>query len=286
MSERAADYYIVFNVIVPENLGFLGPFLVGTSRVVRLPPGLARHVPGGVLRISGSAVEETIDAVRLVEKLRRLREAPNREKRVALVYGVDTFGWDFVAVADQLDVPASVLHILAWLRENGYSVRTPWDEVLHRVVELDREAWELLELGDFRRAVEIFRDAMNVLLGLSDQFYREYLSKAYHVGQYVRIPPLHTGLNRFVERMSGRAHEVELLLLDKVTLDEYLEWYHSLPEPTRLYVERGILGYLRYLVERADHGELPPDKRHLEFLRVRMEALMDRDLVPEPVGSR
>ncbi|WP_456454658.1 cobaltochelatase subunit CobN [Methanopyrus sp.] len=276
MSERAADHYMVFNVIVPENLGFLGPFLVGTSRVVRLPPGLARHVPGGVLRISGSAVEETIDAVvRLVEKLRRLREAPNREKRVALVYGVDTFGRDFVAVADQLDVPASVLHILAWLRENGYSVRTPWDEVLHRVVELDREAWELLELGDFRRAVEIFRDAMNVLLGLSDQFYREYLSKAYHVGPYVRTPPLHTGLNRFVERMSGRAHEVELLLLDKVTLDEYLEWYHSLPEPTRLYVERGILGYLRYLVERADHGELLPDKRYLEFLRVRMKALMD-----------
>ncbi|AAM02618.1 cobaltochelatase subunit CobN [Methanopyrus kandleri] len=276
MSERAADHYMVFNVIAPENLGFLGLFLVGTSRVVRLPPGLARHVPGGVLVVRGKPIEETIDAVvRLVEKLRRLREAPNREKRVALVYGVDTSGRDFVAVADQLDVPASVLHLLAWLREDGYSVHTPWDEVLRRVIELDREAWELLERGNFRQAIEIFREALNVLLELSDRFWREYLFRAYHVGPYVRTPPLKTGLNRFVERAGGRAHEVELLLLDKVTLDEYLEWYRSLPEPTRLYVERGILGYLRYLVERANPEELPPDKRYLEFLRVRMEALMD-----------
>ncbi|WP_456481538.1 cobaltochelatase subunit CobN [Methanopyrus sp.] len=223
MSERAVDHYMVFNVVVPENLGFLGPFLVGTSRVVRLPPELARHVPGGVLRISGGPVEETIDAVvRLVEKLRRLRETPNREKRIALVYGVDTYGRDFVAVADQLDVPASVLHILAWLRAEGHSVRTPWDGELDRVVELDRKAWEFLGRGDLQRAVETFREALDALLELSGRFWREYLSRTYHVGPYVRLPPLRTGLNRFVERADGRAHEVELLLLDKVTLREYL----------------------------------------------------------------
>ncbi|WP_456483319.1 cobaltochelatase subunit CobN [Methanopyrus kandleri] len=279
MNEKRADHYLVFNVIVPENLGFLGLFLVGTSRVVKLPPELARHVPGGVLVVRGKPIEETIDAVvRLVEKLRRLREAPNRERRVALVYGVDTFGRDFVAVADQLDVPASILHVLAWLEAEGYSVETPWDEVLRRVIELDREALGLLERGvsghgNLRLAVEAFREVLNVLLGLSDRFWREYLSRAYHLGPYVRTPPLRTGLNRFVERVGGRAHEVELLLLDKVTLDEYLEWYRSLPEPTRLYIERGILGYLTYLVRRASPEDLPPDERYLRFLRARMKEL-------------
>ncbi|WP_457615234.1 cobaltochelatase subunit CobN [Methanopyrus sp.] len=276
MSERAADHYMVFNVTVPENLGFLGPFLVGTSRVVELPPELARHVPGDKLRISGEPVVETIDAVvRLVEKLRRLRETPNSEKRIALVFGVDSFGRDFVAVADQLDVPASILHVLAWLEAEGYSVRTPWDEELRRIVELDRRAWELLERGELRRAVEVFRDVLDPLLGLSDRFWREYLSRCYHLGPYVRTPPLRTGLNGFVERVGGRACEVELSLLDKVTLEEYLEWYRTLPEPTRLYVERGILGYLRYLVERANPAELPSDRRYLEFLRARVEALRD-----------
>ncbi|MEO2241357.1 MAG: cobaltochelatase subunit CobN, partial [Euryarchaeota archaeon] len=279
MNERRADHYLVFNVIVPENVGFLGLYLVGTSRVVKLPPELARHVPGGVLLISGKPVEETIDVVvRLIEKLRRLREAPNSEKRIALVYGVDTYGRDFVAVADQLDVPASILHILAWLKAEGYAVETPWDEEFQRVVELDRRAWELLrrgttEHGDLRQAVETFREALNTLLGLSDRFWREYLSRAYHLGPYVRVPPLRTGLNRFVGRVGGRSHEVELLLLDKVTLKEYLEWYRTLPEATRLYVERGILGYLTYLVKRANPEDLPPDERYLRFLRARMKEL-------------
>ncbi|WP_456481805.1 cobaltochelatase subunit CobN [Methanopyrus sp.] len=263
------DWSALYHIVVPENLGTIEGIPISVREWRKDGPDtlldrvwcVDTPVPE-MIRIAADRIRAWID----------LRNVPNREKRVVILYWAAEPGKEGVGTASSLDVPASIVNFLAWLMKAGYRVEIPAElreklvefadeipaearglsieDMLLRIAELEERAEELARKGEWKKALNLYYEASYRLIRpLADALGRLMVEEGSNIGAYI-LRRVNVEGHRLVLRLLAYEHgrfverEQEIRYLYLLPLDEYLQWYRSLPEEARLCVERGLFGYL------------------------------------------
>ncbi|MEO2241140.1 MAG: cobaltochelatase subunit CobN, partial [Euryarchaeota archaeon] len=279
------DWSALYHVVIPENLGMIEGIPISVREWRRDGPG---PLLGRVWRMDTPIPPMIRLLADRVAAWVRLRLKPNAEKRVVILYWAAEPGKEGVGIASSLDVPASIVNFLAWLLARGYRVEIPREfveylrrfadevprdsplypalssgspegalrsvrETLLEINRLETEAERLARRGEWKRALELYLRAYRLIRPLADALGRLMVEEGSNIGAYILRRLQCSGGRLYLELLayeSGRfvrkRWEVRYVYL--LPLDEYERWYRSLPEETRLCVEKGVFGYLETLL--------------------------------------
>ncbi len=218
-SEYFADVYgsppptFVQQVVVPESKGYL----------VTVPT----RFPSGVPYTRNVEIVKELEAA-----WRRLSEKPPADVVVLLEYNNWPPGRESIS-GEGLDVPASLVVMLADLKAHGYLVSFPpwwpsrdeWIKDLDEVSELESKAIEYYRHGDLKDALEALNRVYEIAEELAPKLAKEIALHASNVGWWL------------AKDLSGEAGIL-------VPVRDFERWFNSLPEPDRMYVEYGLPGFL------------------------------------------
>ncbi|WP_457619948.1 cobaltochelatase subunit CobN [Methanopyrus sp.] len=262
------DWSALYHIVIPENLGAIEGIPISVREWRKDGPETLLDrvwctdtpVPE-MIRIAADRIAAWVE----------LREIPNREKRVVILYWAAEPGKEGVGTASSLDVPASIVNFLAWLMKEGYRVEIPEElrekllefadeipaearglsieDMLLRIAELEERAEELAQRGEWKEALDMYYRAYRLIRPIADALGRLMVEEGSNIGAYI-LRRVNVEGRRLVLRLLAYEHgrfverEQEIRYLYLLPLDEYLKWYRSLPKETRLCVEKGIFGYL------------------------------------------
>ncbi|WP_457614321.1 cobaltochelatase subunit CobN [Methanopyrus sp.] len=266
------DWSALYHIVIPENLGAIEGIPISVREWHKDGPETLLDrvwctdtpVPE-MIRIAADRIAAWIE----------LREIPNREKRVVILYWAAEPGKEGVGTASSLDVPASIVNFLAWLMKEGYRVEIPKElrekllefadeipaearglsieDMLLRIAELEERAEKLAQQGEWKEALDVYYRAYRLIRPIADALGRLMVEEGSNVGAYI-LRRVNVEGRRLVLRLLAYEHgrfverEQEIRYLYLLPLDEYLKWYRSLPEETRLCVEKGIFGYFEVVL--------------------------------------
>ncbi|WP_088335201.1 cobaltochelatase subunit CobN [Methanopyrus sp. KOL6] len=262
------DWSALYHIVIPENLGAIEGIPISVREWRKDGP---ETLLGRVMCIDEPVPEMIhITADRILAWI-RLRNIPNREKRVAILYWASEPGKEGVGTASSLDVPASIVNFLAWLVKEGYRVEIPEElkeklleyadeiptdarglsikEVLLKIAELEERAEKLAQKGKWKEALDLYYKAYLLVRPLADALGRLMVEEGSNIGSYI-LRRVSVEGHKLVLRLLAYEHgrfverDQEIRYLYLLPLDEYLKWYRSLPEEARLCVEKGVFGYL------------------------------------------
>ncbi|XKH02375.1 cobaltochelatase subunit CobN [Marinobacter nauticus] len=217
-----------YKLAMPELQGVSQPMVLATAE-----PETIDEQTGVALTLT-RPVEGRVQAV--ADRLKRwqvLRDKPNAEKRVAIIYYNHPPGRQNIG-ADNLDVPASLFEMLTWLKAKGYKTG-PLPESPEAL--LDQIQQRGVSLPDDPRGL---REMAGEVAGMDSQTYQRYLATLPTV---VQQEVEHGPLGYLQERL-----EQSLAMGEK--------------ELARGLLNRGIRD-LRHLIEHVQH---PSRRRTLEHL--------------------
>ena len=218
-SEYFADVYgsppptFVQQVVVPESKGYL----------VTVPT----RFPSGAPYVQNMKIVEELEAA-----WKRLSEKPPTDVIVLLEYNNWPPGRESIS-GEGLDVPASLVVMLADLKAHGYLVSFPswwpdrdeWTKDLDEIAELESEAARYYRHGDLKDALEALNRVHEIAEELAPELAKEIALHASNVGWW---------LARDLKGETGVL----------VPVRDFERWFESLPEPDRMYVEYGLPGFL------------------------------------------
>ncbi len=228
-SEYFADVYgsppptFVQQVVLPESKGYL------VTVPTRFPSGIPYAQNERIVR-------------ELEDAWKRLATKPPSDTIVLLEYNNWPPGRESMS-GEGLDVPASLVVMLADLMAHGYRVELPswwphreeWIHDLKEIADLESEAYEAYEGGNVEKALELLDEVHEVAEELAPTLAREIALHASNVGWW---------LARDLRGESGIL----------VPVSSFERWFNSLPEPDRMYVEYGLPGFLyAYSVYLKEH---------------------------------
>ncbi len=322
----AMDWAALYDVVIPENLGMIEGIPVSVREWRKDGP---ETLLDRVWRVDVPVRRMVEILAERVEAWVRLQTTPNREKKVVILYWAVEPGREGVGIASSLDVPASIVNFLAWLAGEGYDVEVPEDfvrylerfedevpagtelaealrsgdvrEVLKAVKDtlleiygLERKAAEEVDRGDWAGALRLYARAYGLIRPLADALGRMMTDEGSNIGAYI--------LRRV--KCEGRELVLDLLAYENgrfvkkrwviryvylMPLSEYLRWYRSLPEWSRLCIEKGVFGYLESLLlcEKrygpiVDRTELRSLEEGLESMLAYIEGHLDYVRMPGP----
>ncbi|MFP4696746.1 cobaltochelatase subunit CobN, partial [Thiohalospira sp.] len=233
---------VSYRLAMPERQGVSQPLVLATAGEQH-----THDATGLELAPLRPQAERIVATAERLERWVALQEKDNADKRVALIYYNHPPGRHNIG-ADNLDVPASLLHILRRLKEAGYETgELPEDEE----ALLERIQREAVNLPEDRTAIAETAERTATLSGEAyTEWFRELPAAA-------RAEMVHGPL--------GRLEEELLAALEAGSRDA-----------ARGRLER-TLGDLEHLLAGSDHDRAGAAREHLQELRAAWEAALDGD---------